>query len=194
MNALEDWFCSTAFWQRANQRQLLPWLLDGVDAGDHLLELGSGPGAATDELRRRMPRVTSIEYSHAFAANLAARLINPRSDSTPAVAVVRGDAATLPFADGSFSSAIAVLMLHHLQSAELQRRAFSEISRVLRPGGVLLGFEIRDGWLHRAIHYRSTFVPVDAAGLSGLLAAAGFDRTAIDARFGGFRFRATRAA
>ena len=77
--------------------------------------------------------------------------------------MIQGDAATLPFAEGTFSSAIAILMLHHLRSKDLQDRAFAEIWRVLRPGGVFLAFEIQDGWPHRVGHIRSTFVPVTPA-------------------------------
>lgn len=192
MNALENWFCSTAFWQRVTQRRLLPWILSGVDLGDHLLELGSGPGAATEELARRAPRVTSVEYSHAFAANLAARQPATHPHPSPAVTVVQADAAALPFAAATFSSAIAVLMLHHLQSAELQRRAFSEVRRVLRPGGVFLSFEIHNGWLNRAIHRHSIFVPVNPQALPALLNDVGFTHTEIDSRPGGFRILALR--
>jgi SAM-dependent methyltransferase len=161
--------------------------LSDSDIGDHLLELGSGPGAGTDELRRRAPRVTSIEYSHAFAARLAAR----RPDAH--APVLQGDASALPFADGSFSSAIAVLMLHHLRSSQLQERMFAEVHRVLRPGGVFVAFEIQNGWLQRAIHRNSTFVPVRPASVPALLTSAGFARVTVDIRFGGFRFRARRA-
>src|SRR6267378_4476038 len=79
------------------------------------------------------------EYDHAPAAKLGARV------SGASVTVIQGDAATLPFSNGAFSSAIAILMLHHLRSNELQDRAFTEIWRVLRPGGVFLAFEIQDG-------------------------------------------------
>ena len=183
MNRLENWFCSTSFWRRVTQRRLLPWILSGAELGDQLLEIGAGPGAATEELRRCVTRVTSLEYEHAFAVGIAAR---------PHGGVVRGDAAALPFADGSFSSAIAILVLHHLRSSELQDRAFSEIYRVLRPGGVFLAFEIPDGWLQHAIHRNSAFVPVAPASAPARLTAAGFSQVALDLRRGGFRLRAVR--
>jgi ubiquinone/menaquinone biosynthesis C-methylase UbiE len=106
--------------------------------------------------------------------------------------VIQGDASTLPFPDSTFTSAIAILMLHHLRSHELQDRAFAEIVRVLLPGGVFLAFEIQDGWMHRVGHIRSTFVPVDPATASARLTAAGFSRAAVDLRRGGFRIRALR--
>ena len=103
------------------------------------------------------------------------------------------DAAALPFADGSFSSAIAVLVLHHLTSGELQDRAFAEIFRVLRPGGIFFAFEIQEGRLQHAIHRNSTFVPVAPASIPARLTAAGFSRVTVDLRRGGFRLRAMRA-
>jgi SAM-dependent methyltransferase len=99
----------------------------------------------------------------------------------------------LPFSNGAFSSAIAILMLHHLRSNELQDRAFAEIWRVLRPGGVFLAFEIQDGWLHRVGHIRSTFVPVTPASTIARLTTAGFLEVTVDFRRGGFRIRAVRA-
>jgi ubiquinone/menaquinone biosynthesis C-methylase UbiE len=186
MNRFETWFCGSPFWRYVTQRKLLPWLLEGSELGEHVLELGAGPGAATEELKRRASRVTSLEYDHAFAANLAARV----SDTN--IGVIQGDAASLPFPDKSFSSAIAILVLHHLRSTELQDRAFAEIFRVLRPGGVFLAFDIQGGWLHRVGHIRSTFVPVAPATAPTRLTAAGFSDITIAVRRGGFRIRALR--
>src|SRR5258708_10887458 len=187
MNRFETWFCGSPFWRYVTRRQLLPWILQGSELGEHVLELGAGLGAATEELRSRAARVTSLEYDDAFAAKLGARVSGAR------VTVIQGDAATLPFSDGTFSSAIAILMLHHLRSNELQDRAFAEIWRVLRPGGVFLAFEIQDGWMHRMGHVRSTFVPVAPSSAFARLTAAGFSNVTIDFRRGGFRIRALRA-
>lgn len=187
MNRFETWFCGSSFWRYVTRRQLLPWVLQGSELGDHVLELGAGPGAATEELQQRAARVTSLEFDHAFAAKLGAGVNGTYT------AVVQGDAATLPFPDKSFSSAIGILMLHHLPSADLQDKAFAEIFRVLQPGGVFLAFEIQDSWLHRVGHIRSTFVPVSPATASERLAAVGFLRATVDFRQGGFRIRAFRA-
>jgi SAM-dependent methyltransferase len=186
VNAFETLVCGSSFWRYVTQRKLLPWILEGSNLGEHVLELGAGPGAATEELRRRAARVTSLEYDHAFAANLGARV---RATN---VNVIQGDAAALPFPPKTFSSAIAILMLHHLRSKELQDRAFAEIFRVLRPGGVFLAFDIQDGWLHRVAHIRSTFVPVAPATAPARLTAVGFSEITIAVRRGGFRIRALR--
>jgi SAM-dependent methyltransferase len=184
VNALENWFCSTGYWRRVTQERVLPWVISGASLGDHVLEIGAGAGAATQELRRLALRVTSLEWSHAFAADLAARDHNGKGG------VLRGDAASLPFANDSFSSAIAVLVLHHLRSSEEQDRAFREIYRVLRPAGVFFALEIPDGWLQRAIHWKSTFVPLKSAVIPRRLAAAGFSRATVAFRRGGFQFQA----
>ena len=190
MNTFENWFCSSSIWGYVTRRKLLPWLVEGADLGEHVLELGAGPGAATRELCRGAAQVTSLEYIHKFAAQLHARLGS--NDAAHRLGVVQGDAAVLPFADGTFTSAIAVLLLHHLRSKELQDRAFEEIFRVLRPGGVFIAFEIQDGWMHRVGHIRSTFVPLQPASVFPRLESAGFSRVSVDFRRGSFRVRAKR--
>ncbi|MGB2591616.1 MAG: class I SAM-dependent methyltransferase [Candidatus Acidiferrum sp.] len=168
------------------RKHVLPWVLSGVDLGNHVLELGAGPGAATEELRKRAPRVTSLEYDHKFAANLAARF--PGANG----AVLQGDASALPFPENTFSSAIAILMLHHLRSQEAQERAFAEVFRVLRPGGLFLALEIQDSWLNRISHIRSTFTPVNASSAPARLASAGFSNVSLKFRSGAYCLRAVR--
>jgi ubiquinone/menaquinone biosynthesis C-methylase UbiE len=186
MNGFENWFCASEFWRYITERRWLPWLLESSDLGEHVLEVGAGPGAATAELARRVRRVTSLEYSHNFCVRLHTKV--------HAASAVQGDASVLPFESQTFTSAIAVLVLHHLRSSEAQDRAFSEIFRVLKPGGVFVALEIRDGWLTRVAHFRSTFVPVSTDGLNSRLCAAGFSNINVDNRSGGIRIRAERAS
>ncbi|MCU1243469.1 MAG: hypothetical protein JWO71_4195 [Candidatus Acidoferrum typicum] len=167
--------------------RLLPWLLGSSDLGEHLLEIGAGAGAATAELRKRVPHVTSLEYDPVAVVRLA------QKNGTGA-GVVQGDAAALPFADRTFSSAVAVLVLHHLRSREAQDRTFAEVRRVLQPGGRFFAFEISEGWFNRLIHTNSTFVPVQPDALAARLTSAGFAAVTLDPRPGGFRFTASRSA
>ena len=187
MNWFEKWFCASSLWRYVTRSQILPWVLEGSELGDHALELGAGPGAATQELRKRATRVTSLEYDHKFAAGLAAGNHSANGD------VLRGDAAVLPFPDGTFSACVAILVLHHLQSSEWQDRAFAEIRRVLQPGGVFLAFEIPDGWFNRLTHRKSTFVPLAPSSAAARLTAAGFSRVDVNFRRGAFRIKAQRA-
>jgi ubiquinone/menaquinone biosynthesis C-methylase UbiE len=187
MNALEHYLCSSSLWRYISQRQLLPWVLSGVRLGDHILEIGAGSGAATDYLRQHASRVTSLEYDHDSAIKLKAR------HQLHSCGVLRGDAAQLPFASETFSSAIGILLLHHLQSRKLQDQAFAEVLRVLRPGGVFLAFEINDSWIHHIGHYKSTFTPLSPGSAFARLTSAGFSRVSVDFRRGGFRLHALRA-
>ena len=185
MNCLENWFCASGIWRHITKHRILPWLLAGVDLGDHILEIGAGSGAATADLSRRA-RVTSLEYDANSVARLASRFKNSNID------IVQGDAASLPFADQSFSSAVAVLVLHHLPSIALQDQALAEIFRILRPGGVFLALEIVDTWLHRVTHFKSTFVPLVADALPSRLARIGFSDARIAFSRGVFRIQVLR--
>jgi ubiquinone/menaquinone biosynthesis C-methylase UbiE len=184
MNSLENWFCASGMWRSLTEQKWLPVALEGISLGDHVLEVGAGPGAATRALVARTRRVTSLEYSHKFCVDLR--------EKAGAASVVQGDAAILPFRDASFSSAIAVLVLHHLGSREAQDRAFVEIHRALEPGGIFVALEISDSWLTRVVHVRSTFVPVVPDQLGSRLRAAGFANTQVTNRSGGFLVRAQR--
>jgi ubiquinone/menaquinone biosynthesis C-methylase UbiE len=184
MNSFENWFCASGLWRYLTERRWLPWLLERTDLGEHVLEVGAGPGAATAELSRRVHRVTSLEYSHDFCVKLQGRVSG--------ASVVQGDASVLPFASQTFSSTIAVLVLHHLRSSDAQDRAFAEIFRVLKPDGVFVALEIQDGWLTRVSHFRSTFVPVSRDRLDTRLRTAGFSNVSVNNERGAIRIRAER--
>jgi ubiquinone/menaquinone biosynthesis C-methylase UbiE len=188
MNAAEHFFCSSSLWRYFTQRMVLPWVISATPLGDHVLEIGAGYGAATAFLRQRASRVTSLEYDHR-----SARQLKLRHDADSGGAVC-GDASRLPFADQTFSSALAILVLHHLKSAETQDQMLAEVFRVLRPGGVFLAFEITDGWINRLVHIRSTFTPIAPASASQRLTAAGFSGITFDLRGGTFRLNATRSS
>lgn len=188
MNRMEHFFCSTSLWQSMTHRFLLPWVLTGAPLGDHVLEIGAGYGAATGHLLKLAPRVTSLEYDRRLLQTLRT------NHQCAELTTLCGDAATLPFADQSFSSAVAILVLHHLKSRELQDRAFAEVHRVLRPGGSFFAFEINDGWIHRAAHYKSTFTPVTPGSAFARLTGVGFSKISVDFRSSGYRVSARRAA
>jgi len=95
--------------------------------GKQVLELGCGPGRAAGALAARHgAHVTATDASADMLA--AARSIVPRD-----VRLVEARAEALPFADASFDLAFANFVIHLLD----RRRAFAEVRRVLRPGGVL---------------------------------------------------------
>jgi SAM-dependent methyltransferase len=168
MNERHLQLCSSAEWSETVRREILPWALGGNDLGADVLEIGPGPGMTTDVLRHTVARLTAVEVDPALAAALAARLSGSNVD------VVHGDAAALPFPDGRFSGATSFTMLHHVPSAPLQDRLLSEVRRVLRPGGLLVGVDSIQSpeWLE--LHTGDTCVPVDPSTLAERLQLAGF--------------------
>lgn len=188
MNLLHRWLCSSARWGRAVRETILPWALEGVDLGDDLLEIGPGPGLTTDVLRARAARVTAVEVDRRLAADLAARLDNTN------VRVHCGSAADMPFADDTFSGAVALTMLHHVPSPELQDAVLAEAHRVLAPGGWFAGCDSRSSLPFRLLHVFDTMVLVDPDTFGTRLEAAGFTRIRVDVEPGAFRFRARASA
>jgi ubiquinone/menaquinone biosynthesis C-methylase UbiE len=102
--------------------------LAGVEAGQRAVDVGSGPGALTAELVRRLgaSAVAAADPSEPFVA--AAR------ERHPGVHVRLAAAEDLPFADDAFDVAIAQLVVHFMADPVAGLR---EMARVTRPGGVV---------------------------------------------------------
>src|SRR5437868_1582222 len=100
MNRLHQWLCRSARWQKTIE-QRVPWAIAGADLGQHVLELGPGPGLTTDLLRLTTQRLTAIELDSKLAESLAMRLRGSN------VEVVIGDATTMPFHDAQFSGSVS---------------------------------------------------------------------------------------
>jgi len=109
---------------------LSPQLADlaGVTAGQHVLDVGCGPGALTGELVRRVgaAHVAAVDPSEPFVAAVAAR--------NPGVIVQRAAAEDLPFVDGRFDATLAQLVIHFMTDPVA---GLTEMARVTRSGGVV---------------------------------------------------------
>jgi SAM-dependent methyltransferase len=109
---------------------LAPQLADlaGVRAGQRALDVGSGPGALTAELVRRLgpQAVAAVDPSRSFVAAVRARY--------PGVTVLEASAAQLPFPDRSFDAALAQLVVHFMADPVV---GLSEMARVTRRHGVV---------------------------------------------------------
>ncbi|HEY7296215.1 MAG TPA: class I SAM-dependent methyltransferase [Dehalococcoidia bacterium] len=154
MNAFHRWYCHSGRWRKRLCSTILPALLNSVDLGDDLLEIGPGPGLTTDWLRRRVPQMTAIEIDRRLAASLERRLAGTN------VTVVEGDATRMPFPDASFSAAVSLTMLHHVPTA-LQDRLLGEARRVLKPGGVFVGIDSTPSFVWNLYHLFDDRFPVN---------------------------------
>lgn len=146
MSVVEQAFCRSAAWECAARRTVLPWALDGHELAGDVLEIGGGAGAMADGVARTRPdvRLTVTDLDEAMVHDARARLADHAQ-----VTVEQADTTALPFADGSFDAVTSYLMLHHVIDWQ---DALTEVARVLRPGGVFLGYDLADTRLTRLIH------------------------------------------
>ena len=187
MNRVHNVLCSSGWWSRRVERELVPWGVKGVELGDDVLEVGPGFGATTRVLAERLERLSVLELDPGYCRRL-------RAEFDGVVEVTEGDATALPFPDRRFSAVLCFTMLHHIPTVEQQDQAFAEIARVLRPGGTFAGTDsIGTGWLFKAIHVGDTLNLIDPDGLPARLEGAGL--TVREVKRGGrsFRWRAAKA-
>jgi ubiquinone/menaquinone biosynthesis C-methylase UbiE len=109
---------------------LAPELVDFAEIGDEeaVLDVGSGPGALTGELVRRLgaDAVAAVDPSEPFVAAARARY--------PGVDVHLAAAEELPFPDGGFDAALAQLVVHFMADPV---GGLGEMARVTRLDGVV---------------------------------------------------------
>jgi ubiquinone/menaquinone biosynthesis C-methylase UbiE len=169
MNENHDKLMASQEWATHMHEDVLPIATAGVHLGPDLLELGPGPGAATDWLRHHVKRLVAVEHEAAAAARLAGRFAE---DDT--VEAVTGDASALGYPDASFDTVATFTMLHHVPTRALQDKVLSEAFRVLRPSGVFLGSDsLASDGLHQ-FHEGDTYNPVEPAAFLTRLQTAGF--------------------
>lgn len=168
MNENHAELCSSSEWAAHIRTELLPSLVAGVDLGDEMLEIGPGPGAATGWLCHKVRSLVALEVDTEAAANLAARHAGTN------VQVRIGDAADMTFADAVFDSVGCFTMLHHIPTISAQNKVLSEVFRVLRPGGVLIGADsLASNELHH-FHVSDTYNPVEPSSLLPRIQTLGF--------------------
>ena len=184
MNPNHDKLCGSPEWAQHIQEDVLPVVTAGVDLGREMLEIGPGPGAATEWLRQRVARLTALERDQTAAAKLAEKF--------PGVEIAVGDAAAMSYPDCSFDSVGSFTMLHHVPSVALQDRLFREICRVLAPGALFMGSDSTAGLRFRINHFRDVGIAIDPATLPDRLTKAGFVEPRVSEAGHAFRFRACR--
>jgi ubiquinone/menaquinone biosynthesis C-methylase UbiE len=103
------------------------------------LGIGAGSGAMTAQLLTAFPGLRMVATDCDAAMVSAARqTLAPFGERESAR---RADAADLPFDDSRFGLVFSAAMLHHVLAWE---KALAEVVRVLRPGGLLLGYDLLD--------------------------------------------------
>ena len=145
-----------------------------VELGPELLEIGPGPGAATEWLRTRVRSLVAIEIDP-----VAAQALRTRFPGTN-VEIVTGDATELPWPDGSFDTVASFTMMHHVPTQHGQNAVLAEALRVLRPGGALLASDSLPSSPLHEFHDGDTYNPIDPAGLVARLQTIGYGRMIVE--------------
>ncbi len=153
----------------------LPLLRGHVGQSGHVIGLDFSPLAlrfAADHLDdishdSRLPQDASCSNAH--CSDTAGSTAQPSRN----VALLRGDALCLPFADATFDLVTMLDVLEHLRD---DRGALREVSRVLRPGGALVlsvpAYQKLWSAHDEALHH---FRRYEWHGLRRLLRAGGFE-------------------
>jgi SAM-dependent methyltransferase len=171
-------------WSRAVGEKFLAWLDPPRSA--RWLDIGCGTGAFSELiLERCAPKsVTGIDPAPA-QIDYARRHI-------PVAEFKAADSMALPFGDGEFDVAVSALVLHFIPD---RGKAFAEMKRVVRPGGIVAGYTWRRTAATEFAPYvpmmrglesmgeqgvRSPLVPeANPDGLAAALDAAGFSDKAV---------------
>jgi SAM-dependent methyltransferase len=96
-----------------------------------VLDIGAGPGVFTQRLLDRGSRCWVVDLSYEMVATASREV----GDATGRVCFLVGDLDGLPFADGCLDAVICVGVLQYLPSLDF---AFTELARVVAPGGQLV--------------------------------------------------------
>jgi ubiquinone/menaquinone biosynthesis C-methylase UbiE len=115
---------------REMRRELL------AQARGRVLELGAGTGLNLEHYSKGIESLTLVEPDPHMTRQLREKLA--RSGRAAEVSVVEAPGERLPFADGSFDTAVVTLVLCTVPDPET---TLAEIKRVLKPDGQLLFLE-----------------------------------------------------
>ena len=109
----------------------------------HFLEMGCGAGPNLVWLARRGIRVSGVDISPTALSLCREHLRRAEVDDRVGI-LWEGSVTETPFPDESFHGVIEACVFQHLTKAERQH-AFAEIARVLKPGGVFVGYMLDQG-------------------------------------------------
>ncbi len=108
----------------------------------HFLDLGCGAGPNMVWLAEKGIMVSGLDIAPSALALAKQSLARHRLDGRLG-ALHEGSVTDLPFADGHFDGAIEACVFQHLDRTD-RHRAFAELARVVKPGGVFVGYMLSD--------------------------------------------------
>jgi SAM-dependent methyltransferase len=113
----------------------------GLEAGDHVLDLGCGIGGASRYMASTIGcRVTGIDLTPGYIA--AARELARRTGLGDRISYCVGSALSMPFQDRTFDAA---LTFHVAMNIEDRAGLYEETARVLKPGATFCIYDVMKG-------------------------------------------------
>ena len=103
----------------------------------NFLEMGCGAGPNLIWLAQKGITVSGIDLSP-IALDLCRRKLEAAGLGHKVRALVEGSVADVPFADRAFDGIFEACVFQHLNKQDRQK-AFSEVHRLLKPGGLFVG-------------------------------------------------------
>lgn len=150
--------------------------LAGVRDGDHVLDLGTGPGFLARAAALRVGESGSsvgLDAAPEMIDRAKERAVREGSSAT----FVTAGAQEMPFGGDSFDVVVSRLVMHHLPG-DLKNRAVHEAFRVLRPGGRLVIADMAThSWvefLHDVLGHGRARAVEESNPLADVVASAGF--------------------
>lgn len=114
------------FWSDLN------FLIDYIDSGDKVLDLGCGNGRLFDVLKDK--KVEYIGVDNSYKLLLEARKLHAENQYR----FIEADALNLPFKDNEFDKIVSIAVLQHIPSYNYRILFLKECLRTLKKGGKLI--------------------------------------------------------
>ncbi|MBW3015180.1 class I SAM-dependent methyltransferase [Candidatus Woesearchaeota archaeon] len=125
-------FNPSKIWGKLKRKQL-KYVMKFMGSGKKVLDIACGPGVYSVAAAKKGNSVFAIDC----ASNMVEAARKYSKSQGVDVKIDVGDASSLDFEDSSFDTVLFIDVSHHLSDLTLEK-IYSEIYRVLKPGGVLI--------------------------------------------------------
>lgn len=131
-----------------------------ISGSERVLDIGCGNGYATVHYAQDVGHITGMDYVDSFvrwARRSLENFSNPEFVVGDNIEFQVGDVTAIPGEDSMFDAVVGARVLINLTERELQKKAITEIARVLQPGGLYVCVEVTEQGHAEVNRYREMF-------------------------------------